>query len=187
MVASQLGSRIFGKIERIAEFGARVFRKRQGRARFEVAVELFDSPFPTVAFVRHQTLQHRERGRFRVGRWPARIRSNRQREVCDRSLFSRSGIGRSRNRDSCQAPRRRNSLRMKRSPKRIDVLLCSAEPRRTCSGVFVRSRGSAEKPCRARLGYGLRCACNSRRAFSISESNSRARFVVKHSIVQKAG
>jgi len=56
MVASQLRDWMLRHFDRITEFRARVFGKLQRRGGFEVAIELFDSPFPTVAFVFHQTL-----------------------------------------------------------------------------------------------------------------------------------
>src|SRR6202162_2343230 len=64
MVSCELGSRSFGKIERIAKFGTRVFRKSYRGTCLVVAVEFLDGPFPTVTFVRDEALQHRERGRF---------------------------------------------------------------------------------------------------------------------------
>ena len=64
MVASQLRDRMLRHLERIADFRARIFGKLQGRGGFEVAIEFFDCPFPTVALVLHQTLQHGKRGCF---------------------------------------------------------------------------------------------------------------------------
>ncbi len=51
-------------LERIADFCARVFGKLQRRGGFEVAIEFFDCPFPAVALVLHQALQHGKRGYF---------------------------------------------------------------------------------------------------------------------------
>src|SRR5579863_1969386 len=65
MVTRQLRSRPRGKFERITKFVTCVFWKWYGSACFVVAVELLDGPLPSVSFIRHKTLQHREYCRFR--------------------------------------------------------------------------------------------------------------------------
>src|SRR5215470_3384952 len=58
MVAGQLRWWMLRNLQHILRFGGRSFRKRQRRARFEITVELFESPLPTITFICDQALQH---------------------------------------------------------------------------------------------------------------------------------
>src|ERR1700689_5608579 len=49
---------MLGELQRIPQLSARVLWKWNRCGGLEVAVELFDGPFPPVAFIRHQALQH---------------------------------------------------------------------------------------------------------------------------------
>src|SRR3984885_10508478 len=48
------------ELQRIPQISARVLWKWNRCRGLEVAVELFDGPFPTVAFIGHEALQHRQ-------------------------------------------------------------------------------------------------------------------------------
>src|SRR5260370_26914059 len=58
MIPGQWGGRAFGQIHGILELVGNSFWKGNGSTSFEVAIKLFQGPFPAVAFVRHQALQH---------------------------------------------------------------------------------------------------------------------------------
>src|SRR4029077_13371765 len=58
MIPGQWGCRAFGQIHRILQLVGNSFGKGNGSTSFEVAIKLFQGPFPAVAFVRHETLQH---------------------------------------------------------------------------------------------------------------------------------
>src|SRR5579863_2514209 len=64
MVPRELGSRKFGKVDRVTEFGNSIFGKRNRSAGLVIAVQFLDGPFPTVTLVRDEALQHSERSRF---------------------------------------------------------------------------------------------------------------------------
>src|ERR1700722_18225439 len=58
MVSGHLRDRMLGELERIPQLSARVLWKWKLCRGLEVAVKLFDGPFPAVAFIGDQALQH---------------------------------------------------------------------------------------------------------------------------------
>src|SRR5580693_4975519 len=49
---------MFGELQRIPQLSVRVLRKCERCRGLVVTVQLFDGPFPTVAFIGDQALQH---------------------------------------------------------------------------------------------------------------------------------
>src|ERR1700692_4199757 len=64
IISRYLRNRVFRELQWIPHLNARIFWKPQWSTGLEVTVQLFNGPFPTIAFVRHQALQHRERRSF---------------------------------------------------------------------------------------------------------------------------